>query len=399
MQVLSSALKPAATKRRAFTLIELLVVIAIIAVLVAILLQAVQQAREAARRTQCKNNLKQLGLAMHNYHDTYKMFPRAKWRNANTNTANPDDLWGNWQAYGGIPSLFPYMDEAAYGEMVQAGIDAGMPATAANTNPATQYNMNSWFINGNSARSLVGEGLGSVVVSQWNIVSLKCPSDAIPENRADYNNYALSLGPNMVSNFLNFEGNAHQLGLHTLDLNVAARDVLDGTSNTLSMTEILTRQGGAVQRSPTGSTKERARAHQMGQAAKDAISTAYSTRANNNGDAYTQALMEQTLDACDDQSLRHNSAIGFSYIQANPAGGQISTLITPNSPHYNCGAWGAPTTGGVGAPGFFAARSLHPGGVNALMADGKVTFLSEAIDWNTYNAIGGRADGEVVQLF
>jgi len=67
-------------RKKGFTLIELLVVIAIIAILIALLLPAVQQAREAARRTQCKNNLKQIGLALHNYHDVYDQFPIGSWR-------------------------------------------------------------------------------------------------------------------------------------------------------------------------------------------------------------------------------------------------------------------------------------------------------------------------------
>jgi prepilin-type N-terminal cleavage/methylation domain-containing protein len=95
-------------RRRGFTLIELLVVIAIIAVLIALLLPAVQQAREAARRSQCKNNMKQLGLAMHNYHDTLTVFPMG---------VLTDDR-PNWRVF-----LLPYLDQAPLYNTLQ--INAG----------------------------------------------------------------------------------------------------------------------------------------------------------------------------------------------------------------------------------------------------------------------------------
>src|SRR5947208_10002027 len=89
--------------RRGFTLIELLVVIAIIAILIALLLPAVQQAREAARRSQCKNNLKQMGLALHNYHDTVRIFP------VNGNSLGG---FGNLVKTGPMAQLLPYLDHA-----------------------------------------------------------------------------------------------------------------------------------------------------------------------------------------------------------------------------------------------------------------------------------------------
>ncbi len=97
---------PRTTQRSGFTLIELLVVIAIIAILIALLLPAVQQAREAARRTQCRNNLKQIGLALHNYESAHRVFPIGFLDVLSTNAAARDGGW-SWDAY-----LLPYIDQA-----------------------------------------------------------------------------------------------------------------------------------------------------------------------------------------------------------------------------------------------------------------------------------------------
>jgi prepilin-type N-terminal cleavage/methylation domain-containing protein/prepilin-type processing-associated H-X9-DG protein len=134
--------------RRAFTLIELLVVIAIIAILIALLVPAVQKVREAASVTQCSNNLKQIGLALHSYHDTYKLFPPGYVDRNTDPTSTPDNDQG--PGWGWASFLLPYLEE---------------------TNVYKQIDFNQ------------GVGVGSnVAVCQTQLAVFVCPSDAYPDN-------------------------------------------------------------------------------------------------------------------------------------------------------------------------------------------------------------------------
>ena len=170
--------------RRGFTLIELLVVIAIIAVLVAILLPAIQQAREAARRSQCQNNLKQFGIAMHNYHETHSTFPSGYVGFSSGQAAGH---------YGWTVMLFPYMDQAGVYNTLNPQGD-GIPA--ATSNP----------------------------VFQKLYAGFRCPSDIGPDVNPYFGNYSTS---NYVANSYSFDFNTR----------TRLRDVLDGTTNTVLIAE------------------------------------------------------------------------------------------------------------------------------------------------------------------
>src|SRR3954447_16314587 len=129
------ASRETANRRRAFTLIELLVVIAIIAVLIALLLPAVQAAREAARRTQCVNNLKQLGLAMHNYHDTQGSFPIGR-TGIRRPTGDPtlaagypnDPTGGNFNRKTWAFRILPYIEQASLANAINFSVSWNTPA-------------------------------------------------------------------------------------------------------------------------------------------------------------------------------------------------------------------------------------------------------------------------------
>ncbi|WP_437205980.1 DUF1559 family PulG-like putative transporter [Planctomicrobium sp. SH664] len=186
--------------RRAFTLIELLVVIAIIAVLIALLLPAVQQAREAARRSQCKNNIKQIVLAMHNYHDTYNVLPFGHNMSADRATS-----WG--------ALLLPYIDQAPLYNMLQPG----------NHRNGANVGM---------MPSLGATGHNNVQATMLSVYT--CPSDSFPsETNPYFNQYGRS---NYLANVDVFRGG----GAFTTPAPGKCsnfRDVTDGLSNTLFVGE------------------------------------------------------------------------------------------------------------------------------------------------------------------
>ncbi len=150
--------------RRAFTLIELLVVIAIIAVLIALLLPAVQQAREAARRTQCRNNLKQIGLAIHNYFDTHKVLPPSRlsvgfvgWSYGNPTPKTPP----LYQNATGWLMLLPYLDQATLFNKY-------------NFNSAASW---SYVYGAYAASEVLGDPNSNAPVTRTKLTALLCPSD------------------------------------------------------------------------------------------------------------------------------------------------------------------------------------------------------------------------------
>lgn len=196
-------------RRKAFTLIELLVVIAIIAILVSLLLPAVQQAREAARRTQCKNNLKQLGLALHNYHDVSNSFPPG-WVDQG---ADGNDAWG-WTAM-----VLPYIEQSVLFNQLNVGTSPPIDVLA---DPAL------------------------VTLMQIPQSAFSCPSDTGPNTNTDAqrqlgasndislakSNYVGNGGSNRLERF-----KPDADGVWTENSKVKIRDVTDGTSNTIAVGE------------------------------------------------------------------------------------------------------------------------------------------------------------------
>ena len=400
---------PVQSRRRGgFTLIELLVVIAIIAVLVAILLPAVQQAREAARRTQCKNNLKQLGLALANYEETYFVYPMSEF--AVSDPGQPDGMTQGWQSYGALGKLMPFMDEVTIATDLQNCIDNDLVAQSwgdENNNPAQWYEGQGGSGRGNYEFGAAERGLAANNGRDTAVPTLLCPSDTIPQFpvRKDWSNYGISMGSNLMHSMWRantvWNGNPmsrHANGLFTPGQIIGERDVLDGTSNTLAFSERLTTRGGALafqQIYPPGTQKNFNVLREIEASTFNGIVS----EVEHSWPTLSLGKVQQLAGLCNASTAGDPYSMGSQWYSALAPSQGFNTLLTPNSTDANCAFNCTPGNCDPDGEGFIAARSQHPGGVNATMADGKVFFLSEAIDWENYQRMGARADGKIVELF
>lgn len=326
-------------------------VIAIIAILIALLLPAVQQAREAARRSQCKNNLKQLGLAIHNYHDTYTVF---NWQCGGTGDITSSGSVTNRAHISGFVPLLPYYDQAPLYNQISGGTPA--------------WGKSPWD--------------SSFVPWTYQIAMLRCPSSPVDDSREVGNTtYAFCNGDSYRCGHSGTTDQAEfrdPRGVFGYQTSIKMADVTDGASNTIAMSEL---------RVPTSD-------NDAGQVSEPTYNTNPAACAG----IYNQITKTYTV------TVRTNLLRGSIWADGSSYLTGFNTILPPNSP--SCG-----THQGRGV---FSAGSRHAGGVHALMLDGAVRFISENIDsgsaaasvvtsgqspYGVWGALGTKSGGEVLGEF
>jgi prepilin-type N-terminal cleavage/methylation domain-containing protein/prepilin-type processing-associated H-X9-DG protein len=299
-------------RRSAFTLIELLVVIAVIAILIGLLVPAVQKVREAADRTQCQNNLKQLGLALHNYHDTYKRLPPG----------------GDARGFSAQALLLPYLEQGNLYKTINFNVS---PTNAANSFPMAQV-----------------------------VLVFVCPSDpqaALPSGMGG-NNYVWNYG----SDILFFSSDTRGVFMFG-GTKVRLQGITDGTSNTAAFCE---RRKGDFNNGVITPETDLMFAPGAPATADDAVALCNSFDATN-------------------PKYQWRSDYGAYWIQA-----YHWTLYQ----HVNL-----PNTRGCAFPPAnctMSANSGHTGGVNLVLCDGSVRFVTDGVSLSTWRALGTRNGAEVL---
>ncbi len=359
-----------ADSRRGFTLIELLVVIAIIAVLIALLLPAVQSAREAARRAQCTNNLKQIGLGMHNYHTSIGTFPMGGPYNATGYGYNSG--WGTWSAQAlmlGYLEQMPLYNAANFSWAV--GMSRAFP-----TNSSVSTTILNVFI-------CPSDGISPVKPSgTWgSAASLSCF-----QWTGMTNNYLASMGTTTSYGGLNSD----TTGIFTQGGRVyGLQNITDGSSNTIAFGESLVGDG----------TIATVKWRDGPVLTKKGVATSLMDVSTNPAGVTTDlqacavGLMAQKSTGVGSQNQK-----GFRWAQDDGGFGVFNTIVPPTSTQYPF-AWCAMgrTKGSNASDGpYQCTSSNHPGGCNFLLCDGSVRFLKSSLALTTYWALGTKANGELL---
>jgi prepilin-type N-terminal cleavage/methylation domain-containing protein/prepilin-type processing-associated H-X9-DG protein len=336
---------------RGFTLVELLVVIAIIGILIALLLPAVQAAREAGRRMQCSNNLKQIGIAIHNYHDTFKVLPFGKGA-PYAGAAG----YARWSAHS---QLLLFLEQGnTYGQFDfnKAPETPGMAGAVPTFMPAYQ----------NPARE-------NAALCRMSIAGFLCPSDISPdESWPGQNNYAGNEGSWLcdLSEALpsTTAPSEQQTGIFYYLSKVKFADVTDGLSNTAFFSEHLKGRGSLNPKA-------------------DLFTMSNKTTLN---DTYTTCMATNPMTA-----TPLTSKWGWSWVMGENCCTLYNHVSTPNT--VSCA--GIPFTGTMANMAMqVSASSHHPGSVNVLMGDGSVRSVGQAVDLQVWRAVGTRGNGEPLQL-
>lgn len=338
-------------RRRAFTLIELLVVIAIIAILVALLLPAVQSAREAARRSQCKNNLKQIGLACHNYEDTHGQLPPTV---TNMNGGlNGGLTWSNASRGSHMVRLLPFIDQEALYQNIN--FDTSGAAWGAT----------------NMEASRLPDG---TLVRHVSVPGYMCPSDPARERLGHSNrtNYVLSMGNQWMSSRGNWCTQWHNVN------GTAAGTAGHGnTFNPDAVSGVISRYNWAAKFAQI--TDGLANTILAGEIRPTCSDHAW------NGWLHWNATWVATTAPINYPILCRTEDAGWP---ASPPNG----LMPDGTPFTNCNRWDNWTT----SQGF---KSRHAGGAHFVLGDGSVRFITENIDYGTYQNLGDRNDGRDLTEF
>jgi prepilin-type N-terminal cleavage/methylation domain-containing protein/prepilin-type processing-associated H-X9-DG protein len=350
---------------RGFTLIELLVVIAIIAVLIALLLPAVQAAREAARRAQCVNNLKQIGLGLHNYHSSYDCFPPGGGNTFNTTTGKIQAENGGYSAHARI---LANLEQQALFNAINFWVSIKSDATGIAINTTTMGAKLSVFI------------CPSGPTPYW--VDTESAAIAAPGN-----SYFASYGSGLE--WVEKVGGPPNGMFEVNGPNIGIRDVTDGTSNTVAFGEW--RIGSGLKTITTIPSDIGFMSVLPGTASRTVAGTEEMPALNT-------AAFQQWMAGCNQyvQAPPTNGftpILGETWLHGLVGYSMGTTLLPPNPPFTNCSA-GKPGT--LDAPGMFNMSSYHSGGANVLMADGSVKFLKNSLNQQTLWSIGTRNYGEVV---